>query len=214
MASYLTTTEKHHTAYLHSGFFTCLIALFMTIISPSNSRATDIQIVDILKQNQPSLHLQDAFLGNLPGEILFKSSGEIYLPYGQKLQFLSHIYTVRKYRFLPEFASALEFNKRKSIADPGVIGMIKWPLFSGNSWSININGKVISAQQYSGPSHQKNRWNFEHQAGWDANYQLSPGLQASLGVYHYRIINNFHSDNPTQAYISSGGGFASLLWQF
>ncbi|MCK5425497.1 MAG: hypothetical protein KAI89_08995 [Emcibacter sp.] len=214
MASYLTTVEKHHTGHLHSGFLTCLIALLIIIFSPLNSRAIDIQITDNLKKNQSSLRVQKAFLVNFPGENLFKSSGEISLLNGKKLQFSSTIYTVRKYQFLPEFASALEFNKQKNITGLGIIGNLKWPLYKGENWSININGKVIRAQQHAGPSHQKNRWNFEHQIGWDTNYNISPSLQASLGVYHYRIIKNFHYDNPAQTYISSGGGFASLLWQF
>lgn len=214
MASYLFISEKYKTAYLHSGFFVCLIAFLMMITCPSDCRAIDIQLTEGLEQRHTDFRLQNAFLSEPVGDILFRTKGKIYLPYSQKLQFSSNIYHVKKYSFLPELVSSLEYNKRQSITDFGVTGIIKWPLIQQKNWSININGKVSGSQQYSGPAHQKSRWDFEHQIGWDANYQLGNALQVSLGIYHYRIINNYLTDNPAQAYISSGGGFASLHLQF
>lgn len=197
-----------------TGFFAYVISFLIIAATPLNSKAIEVQQIYHPEQHQPALRLQRAFLNDFTDAPLFKSDGRIYLSYGQKIQFSSKIYSVRKYNFLPSFASSLEFHKRQSITDFGMIGTIKWPLLQRESWSIDFNGTLSGAQQYSGPSHQKNRWDFEHQIGWDANYHIADDLRASVGVYQYRIISNLQYSNPAGSYINSSGGFASLRLQF
>ncbi len=211
-------SKKYNPGYIHSGFFVCLIAVFLMITSSVNSLALDVQRLKStaisLEENQPTLHLQNYFLNALAITSLYNANGRISLPYGQNLLFASNIYTVRKYNFLPLFASSLEINKRESITDFGMVGMVKLPLIQRKNWSIDINGKVSGSQQYLGTTHQKNRWNFEHQIGWDANYHIGDDLQATLGIYHYRIVNDTQNEDSAGSYINSGGGFASLRLQF
>lgn len=207
-------SEKYKTAYFHAGFFTCIIAFLMVIAYPVQSMAIEEQLLPPQTANDPAFRLPVDFFDEQARKTLFAAKGDIYLSHKQTLLFSSRVYSMRKYNFLPSFVSSLEFHERKSITDFGVIGVIDWPLFQQEKWSIHINGKVSGSQQFAGPAHQRNRWNFEHQIGWNSNYQITNDLQTSIGVYQYRIINNYQYDNPAQSYINSTGGFASLRYQF
>jgi len=185
-----------------------------TEIRAPKSMAIDQQLLPSQAGPASNFRLPIDFFNERARETLFTAKGDIHLSHKQILLFSSRVYSTRKYDFLPSFVSSLEFHKRKSITDFGVIGVIDWPLFHQEKWSIHINGKVSGSQQFAGPAHQRNRWNFEHQIGWNSNYQITDDLQTSIGIYQYRIINNYQYDNPAQSYINSTGGFASLRYQF
>ena len=199
MILYAYSLEKPKTEFVHSGFFACMMAFLLTTTCPTKSHAIEIKPTE----EKPT-----------ENNIMYRTSGRIYLPYGQNLLLSGNIYALKKYNILTAFAPSLEYNKRESITDFGVTGIIKWPLIEEKSWSLHLNGKLSGSQHYLGIAPQRNRWNFEHQIGWDANYHLADALQASFGIYHYRIINHFQYDNPTQSYINSNAGFASLRLSF
>ncbi len=207
-------SEKYKTAYFHAGFFVCIIAFLLVIAYPGKSMAIDQQLLPSQEEATSNFRLPVDFFNEQARKTLFTAKGDIHLSHKQTLLFSSRVYSMRKYTFLPSFISSLEFHKRKSITDFGVIGVIDWPLFQQEKWSIHINGKVSGSQQFAGPAHQRNRWNFEHQIGWNSNYHITNDLQTSIGIYQYRIINDFQYDNPAQSYINSTGGFASLRYQF
>lgn len=166
------------------------------------------------RQNQPIPHLQNDFFSQRTAAALFRTSGKLYLPYAQNLLFSGNIYAMKKYNILPSFASSLEYEKSRSITDFGMVGIVKWPLLQQKNWSIHLNGKVRGSKQYLGTTHQRNRWNFEHQFGGNANYHFTDSFRASLGLYHYRIISDFRADNSAGSYINSDSGIASLRFQF
>lgn len=207
---YSEASEKTGPEHMHSGFFACLMAFFLLFSTPGKTLAND--------DNAPSIpwSIHQFTSDFAAGNKAFKTIAKIWLPYDQKLLLSGSIYKqqTRKYYFLPPLPTSLEINKRASLTDFGVIGMINWPMITWDSWSFDFNGRISGAQHYFGPAYQKTRWNFEHQLGWDVNYRLTDSVRSSLGFYNYRIINNFQPDNPAQSYISSNGGFASLIMQF
>ncbi|MBL4802404.1 MAG: hypothetical protein JKY45_10965 [Emcibacter sp.] len=193
--------ETYITGHFHSGFLACVIAFLIATSTPTPCHAINLQPIKTPHDKRNSL-------------TLFKSHRNLSLAYGQDFLLSGNIYAVKKHDFLSSFAPTLEFNKRHSITDLGVTGIIKWPMIQEKSWSLLLNGKVSGSHHYPHSRHQRNRWNFEHQIGWDANYQFANSLQASVGIYHYRIINHFQYDNPTRSYIKSNAGFARLRLSF
>lgn len=218
MLLYLYHSGKYKTKYLHAGFFVCMAAFLMLVTTPVDGVAIEVQQLkpaeNSFGENQSALRLRNYFSNELAVTSLYKANRKIYLPYRQNLLFSGNMSTVRKYNFLPLFPSPLEINKRESITDFGMTEMVKLPLIQKDNWSMDINGKISSSKPYLGTNHQRNRWNFKHQIGWNASYHLADGLQASLGFYHYRIVNGTQNKDSSGSHINSGGGVASLRLQF
>lgn len=145
---------------------------------------------------------------------LFKRDNHFSPPERPFPAFSAGLYPVKGNGFLPPVLSALEIEKRVNIVGIGITGTLRLPVLRRNNWTISLNGSISSAYYNLETHQQKNRWSFEHQFGGDASYHFNNFLRFSLGVRHYRIINDFQHDNPAKSYIKSNGGIMSLRFQY
>lgn len=137
------------------------------------------------------------------------SSSKDYYPH-----LVTNLFLIKKASLFPDVMSKLEYRKQVNVVGVGITGSITLPLIRENRWSLYLNGRVSSSYYHIDPHQQKNRWNFEHQIGGEANYRFNKKFQVSLGTYHFRIVNDYQYENPTKAYIKSNGGIMTFRLQY
>jgi len=208
MAVILTYSEKYMSRYLHAGFFACAITFLVLTLAPTNSSAETLKPYFTISPKHNDFLTENAKVD------FVTNTTEIFLPFRKTLTFSGNIYAIKKYNIFTSLLPALIFQNRQSIMGFGVTASAKLPLIQEKNWDIHLSGKISSTRKNTVVPQQKNRWNFEHQIGFGADYNLSDRLKLSLTAYHFRIIRNFHHDETEQSYINSRGGFATLNFQF
>ncbi len=208
MAKYPLNSEILKTGFYNPFFLACLLAFLALAASPVNSMAINIVANTSIETSENSFLNQNVITN------LLNTNRKIYQPYDDTIIFSDNIYAIKKYKLLSAITAIIEFDKRKTIIGFAVIDTLKLPLIRQKKWNFHVSGKINAPQQYAVFPYQRNRWNFEHQFGFGVNYQIKKIFQLSVGAYHYRIINNFLYVNPEQSYIKSGGGFATLRFEF
>lgn len=218
MVIFVFSSHSSKVSNLNFGLLICVFALLTLITMPLNSRAetptADLETAlegNIFKLAYPITRKLNERTKEYSRATLLRAETNMFLPKGDKLEFSGNLYALKLYDLFSPITSAVEFNKKVNIVGVGVTGTLKWSLFQHDNWGININGTISSGLN---SRQQRNRWNFEHRIGWGANYKFNDLFQVSVGAYNYRIMDGFQSENPSQSYITSAGGFLTLGLQY
>ncbi len=221
MVKVLNISKDYKSRLFHTGFLVIASAFLILTLSPSRGLSAQIQLYDFpiiergytpkLQESRPKIN---DFLQEHAKVGLFKARTEIYLPYNKILAFSGNIYVLRGHNLLAAIVPDLRFQKREYLTGFGFTGLVNWPIFQQENWAIHLKGKISSFRQLTVDLSQRNRWNFEHQLGCSANFNVNDAVQISLNLYQYRIIEDIQYDNLNQSYINSSGGFATLQFQF